>query len=185
MKTRRLGTVAVVLLALGAFATSAAAAKPKLWLVDAATHVRAATGEAARVQLATTSCVASETASVLTNGKASDHIGGGGSLTSACETGDKLAGAIKSIAVLPASEERMTMTVTGVVHLGTEPWCTYTLPHKISSEEFFFSEMLATVTETLDKAASFGSCAPTRTESIRVAVEQASEEFPYEGEIVG
>jgi hypothetical protein len=185
MKTRTLGIVAVVLFALGAFATGATAAKPRLWLIDVGSHVRATTGEAARIQLTMEFCRGSQSASVISNGKPVDHIAGAGSLASVCETGAKEVGAIKSIAIAAAPENLMTMTVTGVVHLGIEPWCTYTLPHKITGAEFFFSEMFAAVTATLDKAASFGSCAPAREMSIGITVEQLSEQFPYAGEVVG
>jgi hypothetical protein len=114
-----------------------------------------------------------------------DHIAGAGSLTSECEAGTREAGAIKTIAIVPATENLMTMTVTGVVHLGVEPWCTDTLPHKITGGDFFFTEMFTTVTLALDKAASFGSCAPTREMTIGVLAEQLSEQFPYAAEVVG
>jgi hypothetical protein len=45
--------------------------------------------------------------------------------------------------------------------------------------------MFTTVTSTLDKAASFGSCAPTREMTIGVLAEQLSEQFPYAAEVVG
>jgi hypothetical protein len=185
MKTWTLATVAVALLALGAVATGAAAAKPKLWLEYASTGVHAPAGDAARIRFDLESCSASQSASLLSNGKAADHIGATGGLAASCGTGEKLAGAIKSIALAPIEGLRMTFTVTGVIHLGVEPWCTYTLPSKFAAEGAVFTEGSGTVTATLDKAASFAGCAPTRETSFSLVVEQISESFPYRVEIAG
>jgi hypothetical protein len=185
MKTGTLVIVAVALLALSAFATGAAAAKPKLWLEYAGSGAHAPTGDAARINFNLDSCSASESASLLSNGKASDHIGGTGGLAASCPTGEKLAGTIKSIAAAPLEESRFTLTVTGVIHLGVEPWCTYTVPSKLVSEGAFFTETAGTARATLDKAASFAGCAPTREASFSLTVEQVSEGFPYYAQVVG
>jgi hypothetical protein len=185
MRTRMLSMVAVAMLALGAFASGAAAAKPKLWLESASSHAHAPTGDAARINFNLDSCSTSESASLLSNGKAVDHIGGTGALAASCGTGEKLAGAIKSIAVAPLGGAQISATVTGVIHLGVEPWCTYTLPSKFITEGVVFTETGGTVTAPLDKAASFGGCAPTREASFSLQVEQVSESFPYFVEAVG
>jgi hypothetical protein len=187
MKTGTLVVVAVALLALSAFATGAAAAKPRVWLEYAGSGAHAPTGDAARIKLNLDSCTASQSASLLSNGKAVDHIGATGGLAASCGTGEKLAGAIKSVAVAVASveEDRFSMTVTGVIHLGVEPWCTYTLPSKFASEGAIFTETGGTVTATLDKGASFAACAPTREVGFNLVVEQVSESFPYLVQVVG
>jgi hypothetical protein len=185
MRTRTFAAMAVALLAPGAVATGAAAAKPKLWLGDGRTHVHAAQGEAARIGLEVEPCGASQTASILSNGKPVDQLGGAGGLTASCESGTKMAGTIKSVAVAPAGEDRVKMTATGIVHLGVEPWCTYTLPHKFSTEASVFAEAFGTATATLDKAASFAGCAPTREITFGLELEQVSEESPYAWETVG
>jgi hypothetical protein len=186
MKSRSLGGLIVVLLALGAFATATAtaAAKPKLWLTNAGTHSHATVGEAARFQLSSENCVAREAASLASNGKPVDRIAGSGALAPECY-GGKMVGTIKSVAVAPATEGQMTMTVSDIVHVSVEPWCTYTFPHSIAFPEFIFTEMVSTITATLDKGASFGSCAPTREIGVHLIVEQVSEAFPYTGEAVG
>jgi hypothetical protein len=186
MKTGTLVVVTIVLLALSAFATgAAAAAKPKLWLEYADSHAHAPTGDAARIKLDLNKCEATESASLLSNGKAVDQISGTGALAASCATGEKLAGAIKSIAVAPFGAVQIRMTGTGVIHLGFEPWCTYTLPSKFASEGALFTETAATLTATLDKAASFGGCAPTKEASFGLVVEQVSESFPYFVEVAG
>jgi hypothetical protein len=172
----------VLLFALGVFVTGAAAAKPKLWLIQGFANTRAAPGEAARIQLFSEGCVGQQTASVASNGKPVDRIAGSGALTPECKPGFKQAGSIKSVAVAP-SPEGVAMTASGLVHVGLEPWCTYTLPRKFSLPEFVLTEATGVVSGTLDKAASFGACAPTREVHIRLIVEQLAEEFPYAGEV--
>jgi hypothetical protein len=184
MRSRALGGMVVLLFALGAFVTGAAAAKPKLWL-EGASNTRAAPGEAARIQLVSEHCVGQQTASVASNGKPVDHIAGSGALTPGCDAGFKQTGSIKSVAVAPAPEGEVVMTVSGLVHVGVEPWCTYTVPRKFSLPPYVFTEGSTVVSGTLDKAASFGACAPTREMYIRVIVEQVSDQFPYWGEVTG
>jgi hypothetical protein len=185
MRTRTLGIV-VVLLALSAFATSAAASKPKLWLSDAASHVHATAGEAAHLRIGVADhCGGAQAASVSTNGKPTDHIAPAGALTTACDEGYKLAGTIKSVTLAPGSEGvAAVMTVSGLMHLGVEPWCTYTLPRKVAIGMSVLTEAGSrVVTATLDKSASFASCAPTREMFMSMTLEQVSEEFPYEVEL--
>jgi hypothetical protein len=186
MKTGTLGIVVVgVVLALGPFATGAAASKPKLWLNDAFTHTHATVGEAASMRLNVAGCAGHEAASVSTNGRPIDHIAGSGAVTAIiCNEGYKLAGTIKSVALAPGISGTAVMTVSDRLHVGVEPWCTYTLPGKIAFPEFIFTEAGTTVTATLDKSASFGSCASTRAVLIDLVVEQVSEGLFYEG-VVG
>jgi hypothetical protein len=177
--------IVVVLLALSAFATSAAAAKPRLWLSDAASHVHATAGEAAHLRVGVDHCGAAQAASVSTNGKPTDHIAPAGALTTACEEGYKLAGTIKSVTLAPGSEGvTAVMTVSDLMHLGVEPWCTYTLPRKVAIGISVLTESGSReITATLDKSASFASCAPTREMFMSMTLEQVSEEFPYEVEL--
>jgi hypothetical protein len=170
----------VLLFALGAFVTGAAAAKPKLWLVHGPANTHAAPGEAARIQVFAEGCVGQQPASVATNGKPVDQIAGSGALTTTCNPGSKQAGRIKSVAVTNAIEG-VAMTVSGIVHVGVEPWCTYKLPRKFSLPGFYFTEASTAVSGSLEKAASFGACAPTREVHIRVVVERLADEFPYWG----
>jgi hypothetical protein len=181
MKTGTLGIMVVgAVLALGPFATGAAASTPKVWLIDGFTNTHATVGEAANIRLAVSSCGSHEAASVSTNGRAIDHIAGSGTVTATCAEGDKLAGKITSVTVAPSPSGTGIMTVTDRLHEGVAPWCTYTLPAKIAFSEFIFTESATTVTATLDTAASFGSCASTRAEVVQLALEQLSEGSPYE-----
>jgi hypothetical protein len=183
MRTRTLGIV-VVLFALSAFATSAAASKPKLWLSDVTSRVHATSGEAAHLRIGVDHCGAAQAASVSTNGKPTDHIAPVGALTTACEERYKLAGTIKSVTLAPGGEGvAAVMTVSDLMHLGVEPWCTYTLPRKVAFGISVLTETGSFVTATLDKSASFASCAPTREMFMSVTLEQVSEEFPYEVEL--
>jgi hypothetical protein len=177
--------IVVALLALSVFATSAAASKPKLWLSNAASHVHATAGEAAHLRIGVDHCGGAQGASVSTNGKPVDHVAAAGALTTACEGGYKLAGAIKSVTLAPGSEGVTVMTVSDLMHVGVEPWCTYTLPRKVAFGMAIFTETGSFVTATLDKPASFASCAPTREMFMSVTLEQVSEEFPYEVELTG
>jgi hypothetical protein len=170
----------VLLFALGVFVTGAAAAKPKLWLVHGPANTHAVPGEAARIRVLAEGCVGQQTASVASNGKPVDHIAGSGALTTECNPGYKQAGSIKSVAVAP-SPEGVAMTVSGLVRVGVEPWCTYKLPRKFSLPEFGSTDASGVVLGTLEKAASFGACAPTHEVHIRVTVEQLADEIPYWG----
>ncbi|HEV7584483.1 MAG TPA: hypothetical protein VGO14_01760 [Solirubrobacteraceae bacterium] len=181
MKTGTLGIIVVgAVLALGPFAAGAAASTPKVWLIDAFTNTHATVGEAANIRLGVSSCGSHEAASVSTNGRAIDQIAGSGTVTTICSEGNKLAGTITSVAVTPGTSGAGIMTVTDRLHVGVEPWCTYTLPSKIAFSEYIFTESVTTVTSTLDTAASFGSCAPTRSVVVQMVLEQVSEGSPYE-----
>jgi hypothetical protein len=173
----------VLLFALGAFVTGAAAAKPKLWLIHGPANTHAAPGEAARIRVSAEGCVGEQAASVASNGRPVDRIAGSGALAAQCNPGFKQAGSIKSVAVAP-SPEGVAMTVTGLVHVGIEPWCTYTLPHNFTLPEAFSTDAHGVVSGTLQKAASFGACAPTLEVHIFVVVEQLAEEIPYRGEVI-
>src|ERR1700716_1886014 len=136
MKTGTLGIVVVgVVLGLGAFATSAGASTPKLWLIDPVTRIHATVGEAASMQITVAGCAGHQAASVSTNGRPIDHITGLAGLPPPCGAGYKLVGTIKSVAVAPGSGGLAMMTVSDVLHVGVEPWCTYTLPGTIAFPE--------------------------------------------------
>jgi hypothetical protein len=95
-----------------------------------------------------------------------------------------LAGSIKTVTVAPVGEE-MTMTLNSTLYVEYAPWCTYSLPHKITFEASTTTEADVEPTAPLDKAASFGSCAPIRRVPIRLRVEDDRESFPFAGEAVG
>lgn len=186
MRSRMLGGLAA-LFALGALAMGASAAtvKPKLWLLEATSHARAATGTPAHINVLIEECSGMQPGALYTNGKPVDLITSASSLVGECPGGEKLAGAIKSVAVAPAEEGQMAMTLNSVLHLQLAPWCTYALPHKIVFGATMFTQSVAEPTAPLDKAASFGSCAPTRTLHVRLEVEDELESFPFAGEVVG
>jgi hypothetical protein len=184
MRTRTLGIVVVLLALSASFATSAAASKPKLWLSNVVSRAHAMAGEAAHLRFGVDHCGAAQAASVSTNGKPADHIAPAGTLTTSCEEGYKLAGTIKSVTLAPGSEGvAAVMTVSDLMHLGVEPWCTYTLPRKVAFGISVLTETGSFVTATLDKPASFASCAPTREMFMSVTLEEVSEEFPYAVEL--
>jgi hypothetical protein len=191
MRTRMLGSLVAALLALGALAIGATGAsavttaKPKLWLTNAGDHARVPTGTPVQISVTTETCAGSQAGSVSSNGKPVDLLKPSGSMTVQCYESQKLAGTIKSVAVAPAEEQNMTMTLNSVLHLQVEPWCTYALPHKIVFGSTFFTESAAEATAVLDKAASFApSCTPTRTLYVRMIVENGPENFPFEGEVI-
>jgi hypothetical protein len=187
MRLRSLGSITAVLLAMGVLATGAAGAvKPKLWIIGPGGGSRAAVGEVTRLEILAGGCAGKETASIASNGKPVDHVAGTGALSPQCEAGFKLDGTIKSVALTPGSGEgEFTMTVTGLVHLGVEPWCTYTLPHKFSLPAVLYTQAEATLTAALDKAASFGTCPPTRAIETSFVVVDIAENFAYQTELVG
>jgi hypothetical protein len=192
MGSRTLASLAAVLLALAALAigatgaTGVTAAKPKLWLVNAGDHAHVPTGTPVQISLSTESCEASQAGSVYSNGKSVDLLTASGSTTAECYESQKLAGTIKSVAVAPAEEQNMTMTLNSVLHLQVEPWCTYALPHKIAFGPALLTDSVSEATAVLDKAASFAqSCAPARRLNVRMIVENGAENFPFEGEVIG
>jgi hypothetical protein len=185
MRSRMLGALVVALVVLGVLASAAAAAKPKLWLEESNSGAHEATGAPVRISATIDECKAEQPGVLAGNGKPVDQVTATSSPTITCDSSEKLAGSIKSVAFAATGGE-MAMTLKSVLHIQFEPWCTYALPRKIAFGSTVFSEALAEPepTATLDKAASFASCAPTRRLHIHLEVEDDLDDAPFAAEVV-
>jgi hypothetical protein len=186
MRSRMLGSLVIALVVLGVLATGASAAKPRLWLEESNSGAHEATGAPVRISVAIDECRAEQPGVLASNGKPVDQVTATSSPTITCDSSEKLAGSIKSVAFAAAGSE-MAMTLNSVLHIQFEPWCTYALPHKIAFGSTVFSESLAEPepTATLDKPASFASCAPTRTLHVLFEVEDDLDDAPFAAEFLG
>jgi hypothetical protein len=182
MSSRILGCLLVALVALGVVAAGASGAKPKLWLENAG-GIREATGAQVRIFVIVDECRAMQPGMLASNGKPVDLLTSTSSITVTCFSSEKLAGAIKSVAFAATGSE-MAMTLNSVLHFQVEPWCTYALPHKIAFGSTVFSQSNAEPTALLDKAASFATCASTRTLHVLFEVEDDLDDAPFAAEVV-
>jgi hypothetical protein len=185
MKSRVIVGCALVALVLGAQA-AAASATPVVWLNNFLFE-RAAPGtpSSAIVNIGG-GCQSFQEGTLVSNGLTADELTFAAPATAVneCE-GGKLAATVSGAVVKAASGEGVTMTTKGVVHVLVRPWCVYALPKAISFTKLARTEGSGTVTGTLDKAATFGSCAATRTFPLTIAVEEAYTGSPFFTEVVG
>jgi hypothetical protein len=186
MRSRMLGALVIALVVLGVLASGAAGAKPRLWLDESNSGAHEATGAPVRISVIIDECKAEEPGVLASNGRPVDQATATSSPTITCDSSEKLAGSIKSVAFAATGSE-MAMTLSSILHIQFEPWCTYALPHKIAFGSTDYSEVLAEPepTATLDKPASFASCAPTRTLHMYLEVEDDLDDAPLAAEVVG
>src|SRR4051794_2636542 len=187
MRTRTLGGLFVVLVVLGAFATGAAATKPRLWL-KRITGERAAPGTAALFVVGIEqNCFLSQGgASLASNGKASDKLSFAPPSEQVEECGsEKLAGSVKGVAMTPSGVDEAVITLKSKLHELVAPWCACALPKTITllPEKLTFAE--ATVSAPLEAHVSHGPCTPTRAVYVAGQIEDTENAYPFIAETVG
>lgn len=172
MRSRVIAVGAALTVALGIGATGASA-KSVLWLQNFVNE-HAAPGTAAYVNIDLgNGCESVQNATLANNGQASVSFDiSPASPVVECETG-KLAATLSSYVAKPSSEEEMTATAKGSIHVLTDPWCVYTLPKTITMAHLAFTGAETSLAGVLDKAATFGSCPSTRSFPATVKVEEA------------
>jgi hypothetical protein len=184
MRSRLIAGCAVAALALGAQASSATA-KPVLWLKQF-TMEHAEPGTAANVSIGIGGpCASDQSASLASNGEATDGFTlAATSPVVECGAG-KLAATVTSLVAKPSGDQEMTLTAKGAIHVLIDPWCVYTLPKTITlpGRGATFGE--SSLTGTLDKAATFGSCASSRAFGVTVTVRETFSALPFNAEVTG
>jgi len=189
MRLRAVALCFATAAALGAGPAAAQAATPVLWLRSELLNERVKPGTEAFVFTSVEGCGLRQSgAKVVSNGMATDHVSVPATTPeNECPAGEKRAGGISGVGAKPATGDEMTLRMTSrtAIHLFVEPWCTYALPLAIAFPAALFTESEGTVGAPLDKAASFGSCAATRTVHLRLVVIEVFSGHPFSGEVVG